>query len=70
MTISRRRIIRPVRPSAPSTRRLSQLRSRLEREQRLLATWMIRLKRAFHSFEKYQRSTSRLERAIHTLETN
>ncbi len=68
MTILRRRIIRPIRSPAPATRRLSQLRSRLEREQRLLAAWMLRLKRAFHGFEKYQRRTARLERAIHTLE--
>lgn len=65
MTTPRRRVIRPssTMPSPPP-RRLLVMRHRLEREQRLLATWMIRLKRAFHGFEKYQRRTARLERQV------
>lgn len=68
MTTPRRRVIRPVITPAPGTRRLPQLRTRLEREQELLGRWMSRLKRAFHSFEKYQQRVTRLEREIRVLE--
>ena len=69
MTTVRRRVIRP--PAAAtlsSSRRLPALRTKLEREQEALARWMTRLKRAFHSFEKFQQRTARLEKQIRTLE--
>lgn len=70
MTTPRRRVIRPTLSTAPNSRRLSQLRTRLEREQQLLSRWVARLKRSFHSFEKYQLRVSRLEREIHSLENS
>lgn len=69
MPTPRRRIIRPVAGPPPVTHRVVKLRTRLEREQRLLAGWMVRLKRSFTSFDKYQRRVARLEREIRTLET-
>lgn len=69
MTTIRRRVIRPPTASTRSpSRRLSALRTRLDREQEALARWMTRLKRAFHSVEKHQLKTARLERQIRTLE--
>ena len=68
-TIRRRNVIRPPASSTHSpSRRLPALRSKLEREQETLARWMTRLKRAFHSFEKFQQRTARLEKKIRTLE--
>jgi hypothetical protein len=70
MSTTRRRHV--LRPSAPTnqtaSRRLPALRTRLEREQEALSRWMTRLKRAFHSFEKLQQRTARLEKQIRTLE--
>ena len=68
-TVRRRHVIRPPATSnqAPS-RRLPALRSKLELEQEALSRWMTRLKRAFHSFEKFQQRTARLEKQIRTLE--
>ena len=65
----RRRIIRPSAPLPSVSRRAVKLRTRLEREQRLLAGWIGCLTRAFHGFEKYHQRTARLEREIRTLET-
>ena len=69
MTTPRRRIVRPVAAPHPVSRRLTKLRTRLEREQRLLANWLVRMKRSFNGFDKYQRRVARLEREIRTLET-
>ncbi len=68
MPTPRRRIIRPVAAPPPVSQRLIRLRNKLEREQRLLAGWMVRLKRSFNGFDKYQRRVARLEREIGTLE--
>ena len=69
MSTPRRRVIRPPQPVPTVTsRRLSTLRTRLDEEQQSLARWMSRLKRAFHSFEKFQQRTARLEKQIRTLE--
>lgn len=69
MTSVRRRVIRPSTSSATSaSHRLAALRMKLEREQETLSRWMTRLKRAFHSFEKYQQRAARLERQIRILE--
>jgi hypothetical protein len=69
MTTVRRRVIRPPASSANSaSRRLPELRTKLEREHEALTRWMSRLKRAFHSVEKHQLRTARLERQIRTLE--
>jgi len=68
MTTPRRRVIRPAASPTPRARRLPQLRTRLERERQLLGRWLLKLKRAFHSFEKYQLKVSRLEREIRVLE--
>jgi hypothetical protein len=64
----RRRIVRPTPTPLPVSRRLTKLRSRLENEQRLLTGWMVRLKRSFNAFDKYQRRVIRLEREIRQLE--
>jgi hypothetical protein len=69
MTTVRRRVLRP--PASATTsvsRRLPALRTKLEREQEALMRWMTRLKRSFHSLEKHQLRTARLERQIRTLE--
>ena len=69
MTTVRRRVIRPPASSTNSvSRRLPALRTKLERERESLTRWMTRLKRAFHSVEKHQLKTARLERQIRTLE--
>ena len=69
MTASRRRVIRPPKPvAAAASVRLPRLRSQLEREQQSLAKWTIKLKRAFHSFEKHQLRITRLQRKIRDLE--
>ncbi|MCX7406605.1 MAG: hypothetical protein NTZ32_00810 [Planctomycetales bacterium] len=69
MTTVRRRVIRPSASSGNSVcRRLPALRTKLEREQEALTRWMTRLKRAFHSFEKFQQRVTRLEKQIRTLE--
>ena len=69
MTAIRRRVIRPPASSTHSpSRRLPSLRTKLEREQEALTRWMTRLRRAFHSVEKHQLKTARLERQIRTLE--
>ncbi len=69
MTTVRRRVIRPPASSTNSvSRRLPALRTKLEREQEALSRWMTRLKRAFHSVEKFQQKAARLERQIRILE--
>lgn len=68
MTTPRRRIIRPVAAPPPVSQRLTRLRTKLAREQRLLAGWLVRMKRSFNGFDKYQRRVTRLEREIGTLE--
>jgi len=72
MTTPRRRIVRPREipplPDVQRQRQLQRLRSRLERERFGLVRWLARLRRAFHSFEKYQTTISRLERQITRLE--
>ena len=68
-TVCRRNVIRPPASSThTASRRLPGMRTRLECEQEALARWMTRLKRAFHSFEKFQQRTARLEKQIRTLE--
>lgn len=69
MTSPRRRVIRPASTPTPSLRRVQKLRTRLANEQRLLASWLVRLKRSIHGFDKYQHRVSRLERELRTLET-
>lgn len=68
MSTPRRRVIRLPASSRTITPRLLKLRSKLDREQRSLQRWLIRLKRSFHSFEKIQLRVTRLEREIHSLE--
>lgn len=68
MSAPRRHVIRPTTTPRPTSLRLSKLRSKLDREQRSLQRWLLRLKRSFHGFEKYQLRVSRLEREIHSLE--
>jgi hypothetical protein len=69
MNTIRRRVIRP---PASSTSRVSRrspaLRTKLEREQVARSRYMTRLKQAFHSVEKYQLKTARLEKQIRNLE--
>lgn len=68
MSTPRRRVIRPPALFRITTPRLLKLRSKLDREQRSLQRWLIRLKGSFHSFEKIQLRVTRLEREIHSLE--
>ena len=69
MTTVRRRVIRPLPlPPSAASLRLPRLRARLDEEQQGLARWMAKLRRAFHSFEKHQLRTARLERQIRQLE--
>ena len=66
----RRRIIRPASPPAspPVDRHAQKLRARLEKERAMLARRVVKLKRAFHAFEKSQQTVLRLERKINELE--
>ncbi len=69
MTTPRRRLIRPSSPpvapsSAEHQRRLQKLQTQLQHERAVLARWMARLRRAFHTVEKSQRRISSLERRL------
>ena len=64
MSTPRRRIIRPTAVAPPPSPRLNRLRTRQARDQQLLAAWMVRLKRAFHRVEHYQRRIAGLDRSI------
>ena len=66
----RRRIIRPAShpPSPQADRHAQKLRARLEKERAMLARRVVKLKRAFHAFEKSHRAVVRLERKINELE--
>jgi hypothetical protein len=68
MSTPRRRLIRPAllttALSPQRQRRLQRLRTYLERERTLLARWMSKLTRAFHTVEKTQRRILRLERTL------
>jgi lipid II:glycine glycyltransferase (peptidoglycan interpeptide bridge formation enzyme) len=70
MTTPRRRIIRPtvVLSNPPSHEKISQVRSRLQKERGDFARWMSRLKRAFHVVEKTQQRINRLERQLTQME--
>jgi len=69
MSALRRRIIRPNSVSDSLGRRLTRLRGHLQKEERLLANWLVRMKRAFHGFEKHQLRVNRMQREIRELET-
>jgi hypothetical protein len=58
----------PANPATERRRRLKALQARLDAERAILARWMTRLKRAFHSVEKSQARVGRLEREIAKLE--
>jgi hypothetical protein len=72
MAAPRRRIVRP--PSEPPAadpqgrRRLRKPHGRLEKDRAALARWTVRLKRAFHEFERLQRRVAQAERVIAKLE--
>jgi len=71
MTLPRRRIIRPTTTAAPELqhqRQLERLRSRLQAERAALARWQTRLRRAFNTVEKHQKSVARIEKQITHLE--
>ena len=70
MVTPRRNIVRPVSSSTAVTsqRQVQRLRARLDRERIALARWQTRLRRAFNSVEKHQRSSARLERKIAHME--
>jgi hypothetical protein len=67
MTAPRRRLVRAT-PAAPlpadQQRRLQKLRGQLDQERAVLARWLTRLKRAFHTVERSQARLRRLERQI------
>jgi len=70
--MSRRRIVRPVPDSAPTSvvdpRRIAKLRDRLEIARQALARWLSRMKRACRAVEKHQAQISRIEKQIRRLE--
>jgi hypothetical protein len=71
MSVPRRRLIRPALAPAPDPnrpRKIQKLRERLDHERTALVRWQSKLKRAFNSVERYQRSVSRVEHKITQLE--
>jgi hypothetical protein len=73
MTTPRRRLIRMSAPPQPNSdpqrqRRLSKLRTRLERERTALVRWWSRFRRAFNTVEKLQSAIPRLEHRFAQLE--
>lgn len=71
MTTPRRRLVRPAPPSVvrpQPDRRAQKLRARLEAERSALARWQTKLRRAFNSVEKLQKSIQRIERLLGYLE--
>ena len=71
MATPRRRLIRPaVVPAADPQRqpKIQRLRNRLEHERTTLARWQTKLKRAFNTVEKCQKSITRIERQLAQLE--
>jgi hypothetical protein len=66
--MTRRRLIRPrVNTSTPSPNReraIQKLRVRLEQERKALARWQKRLKRAFNTVTRLQKSIARIERQL------
>jgi hypothetical protein len=71
MSVPRRRIIRPAASAAPDRQcqaQIQKLRSRLSHERNALCRWQTRLRRAFNTVEKYQKSVARIERQLTRLE--
>ena len=71
MSVPRRRLIRTATVPAPNhdrQRQLQRLRERLDHERAALCRWQSKLKRAFNSVERYQKSITRVERKIANLE--
>ena len=70
MTTTRRRIIRfPHQPARNgSQRQIDRLRAKLDEQRRALHRWLLRLKRAFHAFEKRQQAIARIERQLSKLQ--
>lgn len=71
MSLPRRRLVRPVSQpvTCPSSeRRIQKLRSRLEIERAALARWQTKLRRAFTTVDKLQKTIVRLERQLARLE--
>jgi hypothetical protein len=72
MSSSRRRIIRfpgqPEHNRADRQCQIDKLRHKLDEQRRVLARWLIRLKRAFHAFEKHQQAIARLDRQLTKLQ--
>jgi hypothetical protein len=66
--MTRRRLIRPrINTSPPSPNRdraIQKLRVRLEQERKALARWQKRLKRAFNTVTRLQKSIARTERQL------
>lgn len=68
--MARRRLIRPrvgnspPSPSPNREHRLQKLRVRLEQDQAALARWQKKLKRAFNTVTRLQRSIGRTERQL------
>src|SRR5436305_15072837 len=70
MSIPRRRLLRPApADDTQAHQRKQKLRERLAREQQVLSRWMSRLRRAFHSVEKQQRTVARIERRLRQEDT-
>jgi hypothetical protein len=66
--MTRRRLIRPrvnTPPPSPNRERaIQKLRVRLEQERTALARWQKRLKRAFNTVTRLQKSIARIERQL------
>jgi len=72
MAAPRRQIIRPTAGASPTNlqrdRLLQKLRQRLQDSRVALSRWQTRLRRAFNSVDKLQRTISRLELRIRKTE--
>ena len=73
MTTPRRRIVRPAPPINPVQERQQQierLRLGLTQARTALGRWQTRLKRAFTTTQKYQKTITRIEKHIARLEVS
>jgi hypothetical protein len=73
MSSPRRRIVRVVpannnNNNGARPRQAERLRRRLHSERQALARWLVRLRRAFNTFTKLQKSITRMERQLTGLE--
>lgn len=66
MSIPRRRIIRPIQEESDRKRQRQRdkLQARLEGEQKALARWQTKLKRAFNTVAKHMKTIVRIDKQL------